>query len=82
MTVVYVGARFGRAEAGSRPVFLEKLNCIMSDHSLLDCQSYSANEPSSCDHSQDISIQCTGITISKALKLRLTEYNMQHNIYG
>ena len=58
--MVYVGARFDRAEAGSGPVFLEKLNCIMSDHSLLDCQSYSANEPSSCDHSQDISIQCTG----------------------
>ena len=58
--MVFVGARFGRAEAGSGPVFFEQLKCTMSDNSLLDCHSNSANEPSSCDHLQDISIQCTG----------------------
>ena len=59
-TTAYTGARFDSAVEGTGPVFLEQLNCVESDSSLLDCHSFSAAEPTTCDHSQDVSIQCTG----------------------
>ena len=60
ITTAYTGARFDSAVEGTGPVFLEQLNCGESDSPLLDCHSFSAAEPTTCDHSQDVSIQCTG----------------------
>ena len=66
-TVAYTGARFDSAVEGTGPVFLEQLNCAESDSSLLDCHSFSAAEPTTCDHSQDVSIQCRGILYANQL---------------
>ena len=66
-TIAFSGARFDSAVEGTGPVFLEQLNCEESDSSLLDCHSFSAAEPTTCDHSQDVSIQCTGTVFVRSL---------------
>lgn len=43
------------------PIFLEQLDCTSANEDLLDCNSLSATGIHSCDHSQDVSVRCTGM---------------------
>lgn len=42
------------------PIFLEELDCTSTDTDLLQCNSYSDQGIHSCDHTQDVSVRCTG----------------------
>ncbi|CAI8021725.1 Fibrillin-2 [Geodia barretti] len=55
------GGVYGFAVPGSGPVFLEKLHCGEDDGSLFDCQSFSTDKPSTCDHTSDVGILCKDI---------------------
>ena len=71
----FSGARFDSAVEGTGPVFLEQLNCEESDSSLLDCHSFTAAEPTTCDHSQDVSVQCTGTHLEwRSINAHFEEY--------
>ena len=59
---LYTDGHYHFAVPGSGPIFLDELNCVENFDSLFDCHSLPASEPSSCDHSQDIGIQCKGDT--------------------
>ena len=54
---------FGTALPATGPIFREKLNCGEDDDSLTECHSFSSGKPSTCDHTQDIAIQCRGMNI-------------------
>ena len=45
------------------PIFLQNLDCAGSEEALLDCQRFTELGLTSCDHSQDIFIQCQGATL-------------------
>ena len=51
--------------SGSGPIFLDRLGCSSDDLTLLDCQLSSplGIADRSCDHSNDVSVQCFGILI-------------------
>ncbi len=63
---LYVDAEFrprGSHDQGFGSIFLSGLLCNGDESSLLDCVT-TRNQPpgtSSCQHSQDVAIQCTGI---------------------
>ena len=46
---------------GTGPIFLDQLNCNGLESSLLDCSSRLQLGLYTCDHSQDIGVQCTGM---------------------
>ena len=50
---------------GDGPIFLSDLNCVGTETSLLDCRRLEHHPVGlqSCDHSQDVSIQCTGLKV-------------------
>ncbi len=44
-----------------RPIFLESLDCRSTDRDILLCNSFSlARGITSCSHSQDVGVRCTG----------------------
>ena len=47
-------------DEGSGPIFLEKLLCSSEDTSLLECRTFTPLGLSTCDHSQDVGVKCTG----------------------
>ncbi len=53
-------------EAGTGPIFLERVDCSGSENSLLECVIFS---PSiglhSCDHTQDAYIRCNGMVTTQ-----------------
>ena len=67
---------------GSGPIFLDRLDCNQNDASLLECQSflpYSLGLPQ-CDHSQDVSIRCTGKQVLKVF-MRNINFGLMHEWY-
>ena len=52
------GAEFGE---GSGPIFLEGINCIGNEDSLLNCSQDTPIGLSACDHSSDVGVRCKGI---------------------
>ena len=45
---------------GSGPIFLDQLDCNGDEQSLVDCAIHSPIGIHSCDHSEDVGIQCEG----------------------
>ena len=43
------------------PIFLEDLDCTAMDTDILECDAFSATGIHSCNHSQDVSVKCTGM---------------------
>ena len=54
---MFPGAQFGM---GSGPIYLEQLQCSDTDISLLECSTFEHVGLSTCDHSQDVGVRCTG----------------------
>ncbi len=53
----------GTVEQGSGPIFFSGLLCTGQESDLQDCSLYSNQPPStfsSCQHSQDVAVRCTG----------------------
>ena len=54
----YPSAHYGK---GTGPTWLNYLYCTGSENNLLDCnRAYAIGNPSSCSHSEDVSIMCPG----------------------
>ena len=68
----YWNAYFGQ---GTGPTWLNYLYCTGSENSLLDCnRAYAIGNPSSCSHSEDVSIVCPGnIVIIIVVRLSLSD---------
>ena len=47
---------------GTGPIWLNRLQCIGSERSLLDCQrTFDIGNSYGCSHSEDVSVICPGI---------------------
>ena len=72
--ILNVDAEFlprGSHEQGSGSIFLSNLLCNGDESSLLNCVTTRNQPPGtfSCQHSQDVAIECTGIYIQQAIPL-------------
>ena len=54
------GAEHYTGSPGTGSIFLEKVHCSEADTTLFECFSFSPLGIHSCDHSQDVSVRCTG----------------------
>ena len=48
------------ATDGSGPIFLEQLACSGSESTILDCDRHAILGLTTCDHTEDIGVQCRG----------------------
>lgn len=63
-----VGVQFLRASdsfgVGSGPIFLDRLNCMSGDTSVLNCVPRSIQGLPECNHDRDVGVHCEGMSLT------------------
>ena len=65
----------------NRPIFLEELDCTPTDSDIFQCNSFSTLGIHSCNHSQDVSVRCTGNEIALGAYNTLLQFLPDHIIF-
>ena len=71
-----LGVRFLRASdsfgIGSGPIFLDKLDCGLTDTRVLDCVPRSRQGLPECNHDRDVGVHCEGMSLGMCMNLMST----------